>query len=424
MALGLVLLAVVRGCVNNTPIPDYAIAPLLLPDTPGTADAIVVMGAGVIGDCEPNANAVQRMLVAARLLRDGRAPMLVITGGSSRRSCPVSEAMAGLAREIGVPPSKVRVETASRTTMQNAQLSEPILRELGASRLLVVSDRLHMWRASGVFTRWGFEVERASVPIYRGHPDNVSMLLSGLREYAAIAYYRVRGWMGPVNRGPGGAMTAESRVAAGAPVPTAQSGPIVIFGASYAGHWPLAEVGGVPVVNRGVGGQQTAQLVERFEADVVAAHPRMVVIWGFINDIFNTPPEAAPEAVAGIEARYLRMIEMARANGIEPVLATEITVRPDESWLDTMKGWVGGLLGKESFADRVNRHVLAVDLWIHRTARERGLLVLDLQRALSDELGRRRREFVDADGSHITPAGYDALTRYAGPILEKHVTGR
>ncbi len=177
----------------------------------------------------------------------------------------------------------------------------------------------------------------------------------------------------------------------------------------------------MPVVNRGVGGQQTTQLADRFATDVVAASPRAVIMWGFINDIFSSPPDAAPEAVARIQAHYLRMIEQAEANGIEPILATEITVRPESSLMDTMKGWVGGLLGRESFADRVNRHVLSVNLWMRRTAIDRGLLVLDFQRALGDEMGRRRQEFVDADGSHVTPAGYDALTRYAGPILEKHV---
>jgi hypothetical protein len=39
---------------------------------------------------------------------------------------------------------------------------------------------------------------------------------------------------------------------------------------------------------------------------------------------------------------------------------------------------------------------------------------------LCDARGQRTKESRTADGGHITPAGYQALTAYARPVLEEH----
>jgi lysophospholipase L1-like esterase len=82
-------------------------------------------------------------------------------------------------------------------------------------------------------------------------------------------------------------------------------------------------------------------------------------------------------------------------------------------------------MGKESYQDQINRNVLAINSWLSDLAAREQLLLIDLHGALADEDGRRRRrEFIDADGTHITREGYDALTRYAAPILYEHLTKR
>ena len=60
---------------------------------------------------------------------------------------------------------------------------------------------------------------------------------------------------------------------------------------------------------------------------------------------------------------------------------------------------------------------MEINRWLIDTARRERLLVLDLHGALSDRDGQRRAQFIQADGSHITPAGYAAVTAYAAPIL-------
>jgi uncharacterized SAM-binding protein YcdF (DUF218 family) len=182
--------------INRTTIADHLIAPLLVSETSGVADAIVGMGAGIVGPCAPNLNGVRRTILSVRLWKQHRAPIILFTGGgASEASCAVATGMAGLAEEMGVPSSAVLQETVSLSTHENALLSAPILRARGVRRVLVVTDRLHMRRSEAVFKALGFEVERASVPIYEGHRNNVDMLTAGAREAAALAYYRMRGWI-------------------------------------------------------------------------------------------------------------------------------------------------------------------------------------------------------------------------------------
>jgi uncharacterized SAM-binding protein YcdF (DUF218 family) len=202
-----------RLVINETRVPDLLIAPLLISDSSADADAIVVLGGAVLGECVPNTNSMRRVVRGARLFKAGRAPVFLVTGGAVDGACPVADAMSDFARELGVPPDTIVAERRSHNTWENGVMSAPLLRERHVRRILLVTDRLHMRRAAAVFVRQGFEVEPSAVPIFEGHPDNVSMLAAGIREAAALAYYRLRGRLGaaapgpahPANLEPGGA---------------------------------------------------------------------------------------------------------------------------------------------------------------------------------------------------------------------------
>lgn len=404
--------------INKTTFADWLIAPLLLDDSNANADAIVVLGAGVIGDCVPNLNSLRRAIHGTRLFRAGRAPVMVITGGSASAGCPVADAIMNFAGELGVPDGKIFLEQEARSTRQNAEFTTTMLRAQGASRVLLVTDRLHMRRAKGAFEHQGFVVEPVSVPIYEGHPDNISMLAAGAREAAALAYYSMRGWMQPRSGSEVG-MTVPAAVEI-EPMTAIQnpSGPLVILGASYAGGWPMITVADVPVINNGVAGQRTFQFLERFETDVIARAPRAVLLWGFINNLFSS--DNLDQAAAAIRADYAQMIARAKAAGIEPILATEITLRRHEGWIDYARSIAGRAMGKVSYQERINQYVMTTNQWLIELGRNEGLLVLDFQQELADATGRRKIQFATDDGSHVSPAGYDTLSLYVRPILSKH----
>ncbi len=425
---GIVLIFAARLILDRSPLADWIVSPLLSTDTQGRADAIVVPGAGLVGPCLPNLSAVRRVLTAADLWREGRAPYLVMTGGApGDLPCAVSDVMSALAVRMGVPADRVLTEATSRNTRENAYYAVPVLQSLDARRVVLVTDRLHMRRAGLAMGAQGYDVERVSVPVYATHHGNLDMLAMGLREYAALAYYKVRGWLTPVTP-PGGSATEGTTGMPNeieiTPPTQAVTGPIVILGASYAEGWKPAELAGVPVINRGVAGQQSFEMLERFDRDVVASAPRAVVAWGFINDVFRSPRPDMETALARARDSYTAMIAQGRAAGIEVILATEVTVTGRGEWMARLTTLAGSLLGRSSYQDYVNTHVVATNQWIRETAAREGLLLLDFERVVSGPDGRRRREFAQPDGSHLTEAAYAAMTRYAEPILARHFGGR
>ncbi len=191
--------------------------------------------------------------------------------------------------------------------------------------------------------------------------------------------------------------------------------PVVILGASYAAGWKLADVDGVTVVNVGVAGQQSFEMLARFESDVTAIRPCAVVLWGFINDFFRA--DDAARAQARVRESYTEMIKRARAHGIEPIVATEVTIRPPKTLAESVMALIGSALGKQSYQDRTNQQVMETNRWLRELAQREGLMVLELQATLADSSGQRRREFATDDGSHISLEGYAALTHYARPVL-------
>jgi lysophospholipase L1-like esterase len=199
------------------------------------------------------------------------------------------------------------------------------------------------------------------------------------------------------------------------------SGPIVVLGASYAGGWkPVA--GDLRLVNKGISGNESWEMLARFEPDVLAEQPRAVVVWGFINDIFRSFPDRVDAAVTRARESLTTIVAKARAAGIEPILATEVTIRGKDTWGDWAASWVGWALGKRSYQSTINGHVLATNEWMRELARREGVLLLDLQRVVADEAGLRRKEFATDDGSHISPAGYEAISAHALPRLRAHLS--
>ena len=99
----------------------------------------------------------RRVALGVGLYREGAAPLLVMSGGGAG---PVAEAavMRDLAREAGVPEAALLVEAESRNTFENAANTARLLHVAGKSRVILVSDRLHLPRAARVFRRVGLVV--------------------------------------------------------------------------------------------------------------------------------------------------------------------------------------------------------------------------------------------------------------------------
>ena len=154
----------------SLPVPSSALARTLEQTWPQQAatelpdvDAIVVLGGGVSRNTWGiNLEAAaDRVWFAARLFKAGRAPLVVLSGGTLSElgmDWPEAPAMAGFLGDLGVPESAILLESESRTTHENAVFTERLLRERGIRRILLVTSALHMPRALATFRKLDLEV--------------------------------------------------------------------------------------------------------------------------------------------------------------------------------------------------------------------------------------------------------------------------
>ncbi|NVJ22394.1 MULTISPECIES: YdcF family protein [Myxococcus] len=123
-----------------------------------SSDAVVVLGARVLAGGVPSGALRARTEKAVELYRRGVAPRLVFSGGVGVHPPSEARAMLALAMRLGVPEEACVLEEESHSTDDNARLTAKLLRELGARRVVVVSDPYHLLRARQYFRLNGFEV--------------------------------------------------------------------------------------------------------------------------------------------------------------------------------------------------------------------------------------------------------------------------
>ncbi len=173
----------------------------------------------------------------------------------------------------------------------------------------------------------------------------------------------------------------------------------VFLGDSITENWLLADPalfsGGI--VNRGISGQTSPQMLVRFYADVVALHPRVVHIMAGTNDLAgNTGPTSAVQFENNIQA----MCDLAHAGGIRVILAS---IPPAASF-----SWRPGV--------RPAAQIRELNAWLKAYAARQRLVYVDYYAALADASGAMRAD-VSHDGVHPHRTGY-ALMR---PLAEKAI---
>jgi lysophospholipase L1-like esterase len=130
---------------------------------------------------------------------------------------------------------------------------------------------------------------------------------------------------------------------------------VVFLGDSITELWRAADPGFFTdrIVNRGISGQTSSQLLLRFEQDVVALHPKAVHILIGTNDVAgNTGPERPEDLKNNLRA----MVAVAKANQIRVILgaippASVISWRPaihPAAQIRELNAWMAGYAKAES----------------------------------------------------------------------------
>lgn len=193
-----------------------------------------------------------------------------------------------------------------------------------------------------------------------------------------------------------------------AALPSHGAGRVVFYGDSITDGWGrVADTTffpGKPYVNRGISGQTTAQMLVRFQQDVVALKPAVVVILAGTNDIAGN---TGPATQAMIEDNLRSMVQLAQANGIRVVLAS---VLPASAY-----PWRPGYRPAEA--------IRALNRWIEAEAEETGAVYLDYYRVMGNADGGLDARLA-ADGVHPTPAGYAVMAPLAERAIEKALSNK
>ena len=147
-SLPLVVLAVVAWRVDRAARHDASTA---------RAPAIVMLGARVLPSGHAAPALQYRAQKAAELYLQGRAPLIVFSGGSAHGLPSEASVARALAVAAGVPESACILEDQSHSTHQNAALTQPLLEARGIGEVLLVSDGFHLLRAQAQFERLGIK---------------------------------------------------------------------------------------------------------------------------------------------------------------------------------------------------------------------------------------------------------------------------
>jgi lysophospholipase L1-like esterase len=188
--------------------------------------------------------------------------------------------------------------------------------------------------------------------------------------------------------------------------PAAGESRVVFLGDSITDYWKLpGYFPGKPYINRGIDGQTTPEMLVRFRQDVIALHPKALVVLAGTNDIAGVTGATINE---DIEANYASMAELARAHRIRIVVASLL---PVHNYTHD---------AEESFALRPRERILALNKWLKGYCAKNRFVYLDYFSALEDERGMLKRALSD-DGLHPTDAGYKIMASLAEKAIQKAV---
>jgi uncharacterized SAM-binding protein YcdF (DUF218 family) len=168
---------------------------LIVRDKLEPADMIVVLAGDDNGE---------RVEEAIAIYRQGYSKKMLMTGGPLAWRLTHAEWMKKHALARGIPKRAVMIEDKSRSTLENAEFSLPLLKKQKVRSIILVTSPLHSRRARRVFkrslTREGIKL--ISSPVYlenaefelpkwwARHEDTQVVLW----EYGSFLYYLLRGY--------------------------------------------------------------------------------------------------------------------------------------------------------------------------------------------------------------------------------------
>jgi lysophospholipase L1-like esterase len=176
---------------------------------------------------------------------------------------------------------------------------------------------------------------------------------------------------------------------------------VVFMGDSVTELWKVAhpDFFGENYLDRGVSGQTTGQMLVRFRQDVIALKPSVVHILAGTNDFAGN---GGPTTLEAIKNNIASMVDLALANDIRVVVGS---VPP-----------AGAFPWRPTVLDPA-QHIVDMNEWLRRFAKEKNLIYVDYHEPLADERDAMKQTFSN-DGVHPNRDGYAVMEPLARHAIE------
>jgi len=160
-------------------------------------------------------------------------------------------------------------------------------------------------------------------------------------------------------------------------------------------YWLMQQHADWQVLNRGVNGERSDEIAARFDRDVLAAHPRIVVVIAGVNDVYQGRP------AAGVTTQLRAIYDRA--------LRAKIVVV------------AGSIIPYNSATSDQNARMHEINAWIAaECAKDPRITFVDTRKAVAAD-GQPDRLSGSPDGLHPDVDGYRRMATAIEPVLRKLV---
>jgi len=184
----------------------------------------------------------------------------------------------------------------------------------------------------------------------------------------------------------------------------------LFIGDSITHLWELqAYFGGTGkiIINRGIGGDITSHMLQRFEADALQLTPRVIVMLIGTNDMGWSFFDLNEGKVDTVCENIRSMVSKSQSNGIPTAVCSMLPV------------FTAFFYPSDEFAERKNVMIASANTRIKAIADELGAIYVDYHSKMVDENGQLMRGLAD-DGVHPHSAGYAIMAKVLEDTLAGH----
>lgn len=189
---------------------------------------------------------------------------------------------------------------------------------------------------------------------------------------------------------------------------TATRGPLQIYAKLLQDELPKQGMP-VTVINAGIGGHNTVNARARFQRDVLAHQPAVVIIQFGINDaavdVWRTPPETQPRVALDTYTQNLQyFVQTLKQLGVRPILMTPNPMR----WTPKLKSMYGKPPYEAQTADGFNVLLKDYAASVRQLAKTQQVTLVDVYRQY-EEFDRADNQSMDdllLDGMHPNDKGH------------------